>query len=373
METYFAPAHKADRTVLKSQIHAISQSPVINAILDITSSLLVILNEHRQVLALNASFMKAAGITDPEKALGMRLGETLSCVHARELPNGCGTTPHCITCGAAIAMVTAINENRTHEEICALSSDREGATNDLSLLIKAQPISVEGFRWILVFAQDITQQQFWANLERVFFHDISNILSSLYGNISFLADDLPDNPEVKQILYATERLQNELAFQKSLCQHKEVQYLLKKTKISMADIKREFNLVISGHQSSKHKTVIQSWPDEDFPLYTDALLVSRILGNMAINALEATSENGFIKVTATVMSGKISWDIWSDSFIPEDTQLRIFQRHFSTKATVGRGLGTYSMKLFGENYLKGSVSFSSGRKNGTTFTFSLPY
>mgnify|MGYP006293419399 CR=1 len=36
----------------------------------------------------------------------------------------------------------------------------------------------------------------------------------------------------------------------------------------------------------------------------------------------------------------------------------LFKRSFSTKG-VGRGIGTYSMKLFGEKYLKGKVDFKN--------------
>ena len=39
----------------------------------------------------------------------------------------------------------------------------------------------------------------------------------------------------------------------------------------------------------------------------------------------------------------------------------------------GRGLGTYSMKMFGEKVLKGRVSFSSSPEEGTIFRFSLPF
>jgi sensor histidine kinase regulating citrate/malate metabolism len=44
----------------------------------------------------------------------------------------------------------------------------------------------------------------------------------------------------------------------------------------------------------------------------------------------------------------------------------MFKRSFTTKG-IGRGLGTYSMKLLGEKYLKGKVGFESSKQNGTTF------
>ncbi|WDP85964.1 MAG: sensor histidine kinase [Desulfobacter sp.] len=85
--------------------------------------------------------------------------------------------------------------------------------------------------------------------------------------------------------------------------------------------------------------------------------MSRILGNMVINALEATPENGEIKIELEAgVNGQMIWRVWNQSPIPKPIQKRIFQRYFSSKEGNGRGLGTYSMKLFGESYLKAVVS-----------------
>ena len=61
----------------------------------------------------------------------------------------------------------------------------------------------------------------------------------------------------------------------------------------------------------------------------------------------------------------------NNNYIPEDIQMQIFHRSFSTKES-GRGLGTYSMRLVGENYLKGKVYFTSDKLKGTTFLIDLP-
>jgi sensor histidine kinase regulating citrate/malate metabolism len=50
----------------------------------------------------------------------------------------------------------------------------------------------------------------------------------------------------------------------------------------------------------------------------------------------------------------------------------LFQRSFSTKASAGRGIGTYSVKLLVEQYLKGSVSFISDSESKTIFTLKIP-
>jgi sensor histidine kinase regulating citrate/malate metabolism len=58
-------------------------------------------------------------------------------------------------------------------------------------------------------------------------------------------------------------------------------------------------------------------------------------------------------------------------FMPEEVQLQVFARSFSTKGP-GRGVGTYSIKLPTERYLGGRASFETCRETGTTFTVRYP-
>ena len=373
MDTFFAPAERTERRKLKNQIDDISYSPIMNALLSTMRGLLVVINEDRQLVAINHAFLEAIGITNPAEVLGLRIGESLNCVHAHEPPNGCGTTPHCITCGAAIAMMAAINEDKIEERICALTSKQGDETQERALLVRAQPITIEGHRWILVFAQDITKQHFWANMERVFFHDINNTLNSLFGYSQLLALDLPDNENVIRINEAAERICKEISYQRSFSQHKDVRSLLmRERQTTMAQIKKEVALVVYGHKSAEHKQITESWPDESVVLCADPLLVSRVLGNMMINALEASPEGATVRLATKLEPSDVLWEIWNDCPIPDEVQKRIFQKYFSTKAEQGRGLGTYSMKLFGENLLHGKISFVSSKEAGTTFSFLLP-
>jgi signal transduction histidine kinase len=114
---------------------------------------------------------------------------------------------------------------------------------------------------------------------------------------------------------------------------------------------------------------------EDTPkvkIYTDTSLLSRVLSNMIINALEATAEGGDVKVWAEQTDRFLTLCVWNEQRIPENIAHRIFQRNFSTKGQAGRGVGTFSMKLFGEKILGGQVDFESSMEKGTVFKFSLP-
>jgi len=64
--------------------------------------------------------------------------------------------------------------------------------------------------------------------------------------------------------------------------------------------------------------------------------------------------------------------VWNGGEIPQEIAARIFQRNFSTKEQAGRGIGTFSMKLFGEKILGGQVSFTTSKKEGTIFRFACP-
>lgn len=373
MDTFFAPAQRTALLKFKNQVQDVSQSRVMSTLLETSAGILVVLNEDRQIVALNHAFLEELGLTDIEAVLGLRIGESLSCSHAFDKPNGCGTTEHCISCGAAIAMMSVIRDGKEDEQICALVSDKNGIVSDICLQIKAKPIQDKDNKWVLFYAQDVTRQQFWLNMDRVFFHDINNTLTALYGNIQMLELEVPDNEEVSAIRKTIERLVNEVAVQKDFSHHKDATYTPTQTSATLGQVKADLESVVNGHKSSFEKKIVATWPDLEIPLETDHLLLSRILENMVINAMEATPEGGTIRITVeATKDSKVIFKVWNSSHIPAYIQKRIFQRYFSSKEGQGRGLGTYSMKLFGESHLKGSISFTSSKADGTLFTFMIP-
>lgn len=372
METCFAPAKKTESSVFADQVDSISKSPVMSKLMEATSGLLVVLNEHRQIVGLNEAFLDSLGITDSGGVLGLRLGETLHCIHAAELPHGCGTTPHCVTCGAVIATMAAINEGTSLEKTCALSCEKNGVKLEKYLSITARSFNVDERRWILLFAQDITHQHSLATLENIFFHDFSNILMALIGSSELLTREMPDHVRAGQVLNAAKRLCAEVTLQRFLSEQKDEANLLSMSMVSIDDIKKEVGYIVNDHPASQHKKLELIWPDGDIEMHTDIHLVSRVLGNMLLNALEATAEGGIVRLNTTMDDTDVMWEVWNDAYIPSDIQLRIFQKHFSTKSSMGRGVGTHSMKLLGEQYLRGEVGFTSTPEAGTTFSFKHP-
>ncbi len=368
MDTYFASIERSDETELASEITSISESPVVSGLLDSANGLLAILNEKRQVVALNDSFIKKLGIEDPGKVLGLRPGEVLDCIHAHEKPNGCGTTKLCSTCGAAIAIVASLDQDRPIERTCALTSIDNNTSKDLALLVKSQPIRIDNRRFLLLFIQDITKQQQSAALERIFFHDVGNMLSILDGASELLIEENPSEL-VNTIQQISLRLQKEVEIQQCLvfnsCDYQPVW-----KKYDTTYILNEIKSFFANHPVRKGKNIHICKLEPPVSFKTDISLLICVLVNMVLNALEASSENEGIRIWLEHEIDSLTFCVWNNQEIPLKIARRIFQRNFSTKEQQsGRGIGTYSMKLFGEKALGGKILFSTSEAGGTIFRF----
>ena len=129
----------------------------------------------------------------------------------------------------------------------------------------------------------------------------------------------------------------------------------------------------SGYSPDKvHNLIIHNY-EQPVSVSSCLPLLLRVLVNMVKNALEDTQPPEQVHVRFEENKDTAYFIVHNPGYIPEAIALQIFKRSFSTKNAHGRGLGTYCMKLFGEQYLKGKVGFSSSENDGTTFYIGLPY
>lgn len=374
METYFAPAERADDDELNLEIDAMVRSQVVKELLHSVNGVVAILDHHRQVVAVNDALLRMIGIQDPESVLGLRPGAVLGCVHAAEQPNGCGTTKYCSTCGAAVAIVATLGSEQSTERICALTARRDDAPVDCALLVHAHPLRIEGKKFVLLLLQDITLQELRAALERTFFHDVGNMLTGLLGASTYLVNDEGSaSPHLAEVVHQCAlRLNNEIEIQKCLFANDISEYRITKREVAPEQFMEDLRNVFARHKAAEKKQMQCCTPPAGGCVTTDLSLALRVMCNMITNAFEATDEGGTVKVWFDRERDRLTFNVWNSKAIPPDVQYRIFQRSFSTKEESGRGLGTYSMRLLGEKLLGGKVSFSSSESEGTTFRFSLP-
>ena len=375
IETFFAPAERSSQTALRKSIEHVTSNPIADALLHTVSGLMAILNDKRQILALNTSLMKALGIDNAEQVLGLRPGEAIECIHAHDQPGGCGTSRYCITCGAAIAIITAMDTDSTQRKICVATVSKGGKETDLFFRVCCTPVIFDEKRFLLLFLQDCTVQQHQAALEYIFFHDIQNMTSGLKLSTQLLEKEKnPDRREklVAQISQTSRQLNREIEIQQSLSTEESAAFSLLIEIVDVVHVVNELKTMLSNHVVSIDKAFSFPVPIPEVRISSDVTLLKRILSNMVINAFEATEPGGTIRFWVDQTDEDVTFNVWNSRAIPPEQRLRIFQRNYSTKSDFGRGLGTYSMKLLGETYLGGEVNFTSSQAEGTTFRLRLP-
>lgn len=374
MDTYFAPAERDTPEQIAREVSRISNNALIDSLMKSIRGLLAVVNDKRQILAVNDAFLKMLGVEDADKVLGLRPGEAIDCIHAHEEEGGCGTTKYCSACGAAIAMVTCLAQHEPVEEKCVATVKRHQQEVDLCLKVRACPLTLGNQSFILLFLQDNTNQERWAALERAFFHDITNTLSGLVGASELLILEDPEEkiPMARLLHQQANRLEKEIAIQRALAKSNYSNYQVQMEDLSCRQIMEEVAAFFKSHPAACGKTILLPEEHSADTIRSDASLLTRILTNMVLNALEASGAGDTVRIWLEAGADNVSFHVWNRQEIAEPMQLRVFQRHFSTKEGVGRGTGTFSMKLFGETFLHGRVGFTSSAEAGTTFTISLP-
>jgi hypothetical protein len=374
IKTYYASPERASKSELKAEIKIISTNSVINGLMTIISGLLAVLNKHRQIIALNDTFLEMLDIKDSKTIFGLRPGEAIQCIHATKCDGGCGTSEFCCTCSAAIAIVTSLAKDKPVDRMCAVTVDRKGKKIDLYFQVHCYPITFQDRQFLLLFLQDRTKWQQMASLEKVFFHDINNIISGLINASELmLMKKRNDYPELARIINQFSlKLHQEVKIQKYLLQENRIKYQPVLQKTAVKQIVKEIQDIFIIHPVSRKKSLKVAVKIPEIELITDISLLLKVLTNMLINAFEATKKGGEVKLSVEQSGDKIIFSVWNKEKIPYDISLRIFQRNFTTKKENGRGIGTYSMKIFGEKFLGGEVDFNTSKKEGTTFYLRIP-
>jgi len=367
------PSRRASAEKMRADAERARRSPVAGALLDAVDAALLLLNEERQIAAFNA---RAAEIGGGKQMLGARPGEVVACVNAEE-SEGCGSAPACEVCGALGAVLESEVRGLPVEAECRIQRRRE-AGGALELNVRATPLAIEDGRFTVVSLRDISAERRHLALEQIFFHDVLNTVAGLRGWATVLRSPRGNAPRaLERIELLARKLEREIVDQRALLLAESGALVPVSKPVRAADLFRELELVFSSHHSLDERTLRLEPPAPGLELSTDGPLLLRVLGNMVKNALEATPPGGAVRAWSEPAlhpraASAVRFSVHNGGFIPPEVQAGIFRRAFSTKAERGRGLGTYSMKLLGEQYLGGVVAFETAPGAGTVFSILLP-
>lgn len=317
--------------------------------------------------------MESLAREDPSCFLGLRPGEMLGCIHVPEGPDGCGTSKACARCGAVLAILASQGSREPVAGECLMSMAHEGVWESREFHARATPLRVGNHRLTVLTLRDISAEKRRELLERVFLHDLMNTLQGLRGWTEILQGTLSDPTRAaERILDLSDRLTQEVVAQRYLLQAEQGRLIPEMVSVPPDQILEGLAQILLQHTCSRNREVVIERNPGAQLIQTDPGILSRVVLNMTVNALEATEEGGRVRVWFGDLNGSRGFFVHNSGHIPSGIAARMFHRSFSTKGDPARGLGTYSMKLLGESVLKGRVGFTSTPEAGTHFFMLQP-
>ena len=231
-----------------------------------------------------------------------------------------------------------------------------------------------GERFTFFTAKDIGDSKRKTALERIFFHDILNLASSIHMVIDLYSegeiDELSDEV-ITMLRRSSSDMMQEIEAFRALVSAEKNELIIQPKLLVSSDLIEEVAMLYK--KSCESHGMILEIKDGSLSaeLSTDPSLLKRILINMIKNAIEASGKGDIISVWCEKAEDGVVFKVNNPAVMTENVRIQIFKRSFTTKES-GTGLGTYSMKLLSENYLGGSVDFSSKEGEGTTFKVFIP-
>ena len=374
MKTHHAPYHRASTESILRDYHELRSLDYVNDLIKALPYIAIILNQERQIVFSGNTLLKKMGIS-MEEVLGLRPGEALKCVHAHNMKAGCGTAESCRVCGAVNTVLKCQETGKTATDECRIRiTDKQGYEDCLDLEVTAVPFHWNDQIFYIIAARDISSEKRKEALERIFFHDVINTAGALQGVVDLLKQ-LEDPTKIKNFIdllsVVSQDLTEEILNQKSLLAAENGDLVVRKQEFYLRETLEHIVKEYHRHELALNKDIhILENPDEVI-IHTDPVLLKRIISNMIKNALEAIRVEERITIGCVLNPDSVIIRVHNPGGMPEQIRQQVFQRSFSTKGK-GRGLGTYSMKLLGEKYLNGKVSFTSSEKEGTEFNLEIP-
>jgi len=369
-DTQFASAERTSQPEIIEQSRHFLKNKLLVDFANSISQMLVILNENRQIIFANDFFCRFLGIEDVNPLLGKRPGESVNCVHAVRGNCGCGTTRFCRYCGAVNSILAAQKGKQSTEECRIITADNTA----FELRVTSSPLKMENQHLTVFVVEDISNEKKVEKLERFFFKNIlyhSEIISSLSDILKELKDKDDFITTVDVLQFTVDELIEEIKVEQKLLKAELGKLEVKEHEGKSMDLLKKIRFHYSMHDLASNKKIIIDEGAEDVPFISDITLLKQVIGEMVVNALEYSQPKETVTISSKKINNAIRFSAHNQGFIKEETQLQLFQRSFTTEEK-GRGSGTYIMKLFGERYLNGKVSFESSKQKGTTFCIDIP-
>jgi K+-sensing histidine kinase KdpD len=372
-ETNFLPSPRSGKEVVLAQTQRLSQAPLLDEIFSKIPLMFQILNNDRQVVYMNTLLKNELEEKGIEYGYGYRPGEILQCQNAFTQSGGCGTSSNCQYCGIVNCVIEAKEKDGFVSKEASFISQKNDKTEMINYLVSSKPFIWQNEKYIILTFDNISDKKRKEQLERTFFHDLLNKVSSVAGLSELMGMDpsTESNEFVEMIKRGIYDLADEIKFQRNISMAERDELVLNIAELSTTELLKNQQENFKPYESTFNKQVLIDKNIKNTLFRSDKVLINRILTNLIKNALEAVNENESVTVGSKNENGNVIFWVKNNLVLSDEIKAKIFNRSFSTKGA-GRGIGTYSVKLFTEKYLDGKAYFTSNEGEGTIFFVEFP-
>jgi signal transduction histidine kinase len=370
----FDPGERVSEEVLNEEIRLLTAHPLMGAVLDASGAGMLVVNRQLQIVAANHIVLGQLDAPSVTSLLGRRIGEVFKCTNSVDADHDCGSSEWCQFCGHLDTILRSQAERRVVVGESALRMSGGAKEMAAEFRVTATPLELNGHFFTVVAMQDIGDEKRRAVLERLFVHDLKNSLQGIIGWSQLLAENPTNDTEklAHRISALTRLLAEEIETHRLLLAAESGLLKPRLEPILPMDALSELKSLFAHHREAYAKAIRLVEPVAEAAVMTDGAILRRVLVNMIVNALEATEQHGEVRLGCEADDGVYRFQVWNAGKMSDEAAANIYKRSYSTKAPTGRGIGTYSMKLFGEGILSGKVYFTSDDTNGTSFFLELP-